>query len=74
MRNAEQTKAAFHFLKVSAVAERLDISTGQVLRLIAAKELEAVDISAGAGRRPTYRVAPESVDALIQRRGKRHAA
>lgn len=75
MRNADQDRAAYNWPAPSEVAAdpRLHASTKHVHRLIAAGELEAMDISQPGSKRPTYRINPASVERFIASRTKKAA-
>jgi excisionase family DNA binding protein len=73
MRSAEQSVAAFNYLTVGEVAAQIHASRRQVLRLIVAGELEAIDISAPPAVRPTYRVSPAAVAAWVKARTRKAA-
>ena len=51
------------WLSVDHVASRLHVSPDHVRSLIHQGKLDAVDVS--AGRRPTYRISPESLQAFL---------
>ncbi len=46
---------------VQEVAQTLDVSSANVLDWIASGELQAVNVAAGRGARPRWRVSPEAV-------------
>jgi excisionase family DNA binding protein len=63
LRTAEQEQAAFRHLTTAEVADRLNVSRTQVVALIRAKKLRAIDV--GVGSRPEYRIAPADLDAFL---------
>jgi len=52
------------FLSVPELARILDLSIGRTRRLISSGAIAAINVSAKAGGRPTWRVPQESLDAF----------
>jgi hypothetical protein len=67
VRTREQEVAAFTWLKPKHVAKRLDVSAAHVLNLLHSGELEGIDVS-DKGKKPDYRISPDSMAAFEQRR------
>lgn len=66
MRTPDQSRAAYTYLRPKDVAQRLGCSRATVLRLVRNGVLDAIDI--GLGKRPTYRISQEAVEALSDAR------
>lgn len=66
MRTPEQERAAYAYLTTTDVAEKLSVSRSQVVALIRAGKMAAIDV--GVGTRPEYRVAPDALDAFLASR------
>lgn len=72
MRNAEQDQAVSRWMTIAQAADdpRLQVSPGQVRRLIDAGELVALDVSVPDAKIRRWRVDPASIDAMVKRRTK----
>jgi helix-turn-helix protein len=55
-------------LRLSDVAEILDLHVESVRRLVRSGALPAVDVSNGAGKRPSWRVRPVDLQAFLEAR------
>ena len=53
---------------VPQVAEQLSVSTARIYELIGAGVLGAIDVSAGEGRRPRWRIDDDSLRAFLSER------
>lgn len=64
-------------LKVAEVAEQLDTNPQSIRRMIAAREIEWIDIAIGEKTkhpRPRIRISEDAIQAFLQRRTHRAAA
>ena len=67
----KRSASAMSLLTIAAAAARLGCSDMHVYRLIAAGELDAVDIAQPGARRSKTRVRSDAVDAYIESRTRR---
>lgn len=60
-------------MRIAQAAEFLDVSTRHVEKLLAAGELEGVNVAAPGARRPAWRCSVRSVRSFLERRALKAA-
>ena len=56
------------------IAEQLGVTQGKVYRLIAIGDLNAIDVSAKADKRPNWRILPSDFEDFVRSRSSRGTA
>ena len=72
--NAAEQQALYNRITLKEAGRRLGLTPEYVLALAKAGELDVIDLRMPGAARGVYRVAPASVDALIDRRRTKKSA